>query len=124
MLDEEKTKETLIEELKSLRQTIKQQGGTTDETPHQQAEKRQQRIPIKTRIEFIGDFDILEAQSVNISDGGICFHISSDLPFELRYEQEGIIHHQRAHLVWVKKSEGRGYLLGLKFTDPEPFPEL
>ncbi len=121
MQDEDKTKEELIAELKLLRQKIKD----TD-APQQtdDSQKRQQRLPIKTRIEFIGDFDILEAQSVNISEGGICFQINSDLPFELRYEQEGIIQHQRAHLVWVRKSEGRGYMLGLKFSDPEPYPVL
>ncbi len=125
MHDEEKTKNELIEELNLLRRKKNNcSENRQQQVPCQQAQKRQQRVPIKTRIEFIGDFDIVEAHGVNISEGGICFKIDSDLPFELKYEQEGIVQQQRANLVWVRKSEARGYLLGLKFTDPEPYPEL
>lgn len=124
MQDLEKTKAELIEELKLLRQKVENQDSEGNNNTSQRVQRRQERFPFKTRIEFIGDFDIVEAQGVNISEGGMCFQISSELPFELRYEKDELVQQKRAILVWVRKSDNKGYLLGLRFTNPEPFPEL
>ena len=83
-----------------------------------QVVSRPHREPLDTDIEFIGDFDILEAKGINISEGGIAFEIAGGLPFEMRFKVEGRERDYRAELVWMKRLPGGGYRMGLKFVEP------
>ncbi len=125
MKDEKKTKAELIEELNTLRQEVAELRSAAGlkpypKAPEETAARRAERKAIRTHIEFIGDFDIIEAQGVNISEGGICFETDEDLPFEMRFELNGYQHHHRAHLVWVKRLVHGGHQFGLMFVRPLP----
>ena len=127
MRDEQKNKSQLIEELQDLRRRVEKLEDTisaferiTGVRPALAAD-RPERRDIHTHIEFIADFDIIEARGVNISKGGICFELEEDLPFEMRFEYEGDLHYYRANLVWLKRLPQGGYRFGLMFIRPEPF---
>jgi hypothetical protein len=83
---------------------------------------RAPRIPINTPIEFIGDFDILEAEGVNYSDGGICFELHSPLIFEMQFRINDVLHSHRAELMWVAHLDNNHSRLGLKFVPFEKEP--
>ena len=77
---------------------------------------RLERLPLDGDIEFIGDFDILQAKGINISEGGIAFEIEGGLPFEMRFQAEDETKTYRAELVWMKRLPHGGYRMGLKFV--------
>lgn len=123
MDDQEKSKAELIEELETMRGAV-----TNLEARVQHLEslrpsstvvlgEREQREALHSRVEFIADFDVLEAMGLNISEGGISFEMYEDLAFEMRFEINGGVQHHRAHLVWVKKLSSGGYRFGLRFAD-------
>ena len=123
MSDEQKTKEQLVAELKTLRGQIatleseivglRQKGGNSAGF-----QERAPRVELDADIEFMGDFDIVQARGINISEGGICFAVKEDLPFEMRFELEGKLETRRAHFVWAKRLPTGGYHLGFKFVAP------
>jgi|TARA_B100001964_G_C13661106_1_gene349063 hypothetical protein len=98
-----------------LENTPETQPETHSETPAQRSE----RVELSTKVEFVGDFDILQATGVNLSESGICFDIEETLPFEMRLEWEGEPYRYRAHLVWMKRLPEGGFRVGLKFVPPE-----
>ena len=125
-----KTKDQLIEELNLMRQrmaqleselraekerTAKCSCQALEESRHDSDRKKIER----THVEFIADFDVIEANAINISQGGICFAIDEDLPFEMRFNLNGELHQHRGHLVWVKRMPQDGYHFGLMFTRPD-----
>jgi hypothetical protein len=127
MKDYWKTKDELIEEIETmhrhsaeLEKKITQLESHTDKKPV----NRQPRKEIDAAVEFIADFDIIEARGVNISEGGICFELKEDLPFEMQFRHNGKMHRHRAHLIWVKRLPEGGYRFGLKFVPPEERPEF
>ncbi len=130
MSDTRKTKRELIAELNDLRTRIAKL--ETSHTPR--AEKKTQpsktsgsrgnRVPLKSNIEFIGAFDLIKAKAVNISESGISFKTASDLPFEMRYKQNGETVTRTAHLIWVKHTEKGGYSFGLKFVCEKALPQF
>ncbi len=90
-----------------------------------QSQKPANRLPRKdmnASIEFVADFDIVYAKGINISEGGICFELTEDLPFEMQFTLDGELHRHRAHLIWVKRLPDGGYRFGLKFVEPEAYP--
>jgi len=127
--DQQKSKEELVEELKALReQTVKleaeiaalREEGSGKQVLQQRAAPR---VALDADIEFMGDFDIVQARGINISEGGICFSVKEDLPFEIRFERDGQLETRRAHFVWAKRLETGGYHLGFKFVAPkEDYP--
>ena len=80
---------------------------------------RAERQPLQAQIEFIGDFDIVEAQGVNLSSGGICFEVSESLAFEMRFEAGDGQHRHRAHLAWMEALPDGGHRFGFKFVPDE-----
>jgi len=77
------------------------------------------RLPIKTKVEFIVDADIIDAESVNISSTGIRFDTQEPIPILMRLEKDGVLHENRAHLVWAQsKSDngGSGMTYGFQFV--------
>ena len=86
--------------------------------------RQDQRMLIRTQIELIGDFDIVRARGVDLSEGGIGFELDDDLPFEMRFTLDGRVYQKRARLVWVDRRAKGGIRLGLEFIPPQPHPEL
>ena len=125
MKDEEKTSARLIDELKCMRQKVKELESRLmtkekkDELYEYHMANRSERKNLLTHIEFITEFDIVEARGVNISEGGISFETYEDLPFAMRFDMDGIRHEHRANLVWVKRIPGGGFRFGLKFIAPD-----
>jgi hypothetical protein len=131
MSDTRKTKSELIAELNELRKKIAKL-----ENSHKPcAEKKTapskttgtrggNRVPLKANIEFIGAFDLIKAKAVNVSATGISFKTSGDLPFEMRYKQNGETVTRTAHLIWVKHTEKDGYYFGLRFVDETTLPQF
>lgn len=85
---------------------------------------RQSRRTLRTVLEFVGDFDVVQATGVDLSEGGICFELDQALGFELRFEVGGAVHQRRACLVWAKPLDGGGCRCGFRFLGPAPDPEL
>ena len=81
--------------------------------------QRSPREDLKSPVEFIGDFDIVHAEGINISEDGISFFLKKPLPVEMHYLQNGMQEHRRAHLVWMKHEPDEGYRFGLKFVESE-----
>ena len=79
---------------------------------------------METKIEFIGDFDVLVAKGINISDGGICFETRECFPFEMKFEWDGELHRRRGKLVWIERLDEGGYRLGFEFVPSEPHPVI
>lgn len=124
MKGDNRTKAELLEEIDALREQVRVLEKKT-RGPKKGAEEvkgmaptRSNRKPIRTHVEFIADFDVIEATGINISEGGICFAIEEDLPFEMRFEMDGQVHQHRGHLVWVRRDPDAGYQFGLMFTRP------
>lgn len=121
-----KTKQELETELDALRRTVARLQKTIDDSRPKPARlrSRQPRRQIKADIEFIGDFDLIKAKAVNVSDGGICFKTSANLPFEMRYQHNGQTVSRRAHLIWLKHEKKGGYNFGLKFVSKKKYPQF
>jgi hypothetical protein len=122
MEDDQKTKEQLIQEVDALRRRVNELESQRDGNSNsmaQENEGRTDRRGIRTSVEFIADFDIVEARGVNISKGGICFATDYDLPFEMRFELDNQIHQHRAHLAWMKRTPDGGYIFGFMFVPSE-----
>ena len=83
---------------------------------------RAQRRELDAEIEFIGDFDLVSARGVDISEGGICFEVGEGFPFEMQFQWDGEEHRHRARLVWMKRLEDGSYRCGFEFVSPEPHP--
>lgn len=130
MSDSRKTKSELIAELNELRKSIKtlqvknKRAAGNKKAPVKKEKPREPRRPIKADIEFIGAFDLIRAEAVNLSDGGISLKISNNLPFEMRYELEGKTVSRTAHLIWLKHTDCGGYHFGFKFVKGETFPSF
>ncbi|MBF0449540.1 MAG: PilZ domain-containing protein [Candidatus Magnetomorum sp.] len=74
------------------------------------------RIPIKTRVEFFIDADIIDAESVNMSNSGIRFDTQTPIPIQMRLEKGGILHENRAQLVWAQSKADGGMTYGFQFV--------
>jgi len=122
--DSEKTKIQLIQEIKNLRQRL-----ATHESGHAAerdfSDRRRPRQRLETKIEFIGDFDLVQARSVDLSREGICFEVDEFLIFEMAFEVDGERRRHRAQLIWMDRhSRGRGYRMGFKFDPSESLPMI
>jgi len=85
---------------------------------------RATRTPLPTSIEFIGDFDIVEAHGINISESGICFELQTPLPFEIRFKHQNKTHEKRCQLMWAKQQPNGHFQLGFMFIPPEAYPNI
>jgi hypothetical protein len=129
MSDNRKTKEQLIKELASLRRRLQKleqvkKSVKTKPAGQKRPKQRFQRDPITADIEFIGDFDVIKAHGVNISEGGICLRLNDNLPFEFQLYRGGKLQRYRAYPVWLKQLPTGEYHFGFKFIDDEPLPEF
>lgn len=130
MKDADKTKTALIEELTEARREMGRLRAEAAKLACRFPEKerpphpRQPRREIGAEIEFIADFDLVLAEGVDLSEGGICFEVDRDLPFEMRFELDGNRYEKRANLVWVRRQSDGRYRLGFQFIPPEPSPDV
>ena len=81
---------------------------------------RPERKKLEASIEFIGDFDIIQAAGVDISSHGICFEVSESLAFDMKVELEDEEQVHRGRLVWMKSLAEDGYRLGFQFLAAKP----
>ncbi|MEW6595381.1 MAG: PilZ domain-containing protein [Thermodesulfobacteriota bacterium] len=86
--------------------------------------ERPPRLPLDADVEFMGDFDVLRARGVNISDEGICFEVQEDLPFEMRFDLHGSRQRRRAHCLWVQRLPSGVCHIGLRFVPPKAETEF
>ena len=116
MQDSKKTKDQLIEELAELRTRLDSLTGTA---PDEQADSqhRLDRKEIKTSIQFIGDFGLVEARGLDVSDSGIGFEIEEDIPFDMEFEIDGELHQHRARMVWMQRLNNGRSRFGFQFTN-------
>lgn len=126
MQDHEKTKAQLIEELQVLRQELaevekkEERSEPAPQIAAAESPNRPQRIELQSGIKFIPDFGLVNAQGVDISDSGICFESSGEIPFEMEYEHEGESHQYRAKMIWMKQLANGNSRFGFEFLQGEP----
>ena len=121
MQDSQKTKAQLIEELAECRDRL---AALTDESAADTAAAadatRPERSQLQTSIQFIGDFGLVEAKGLDLSEGGIGFEIEQDIPFDMEFEIDGELHQHRARMVWMQRlADGRSRF-GFQFITAPP----
>jgi hypothetical protein len=125
MQDSKKTKAQLISELNDVRgrlaalETKVVSLGEEVDQGDDGVSRRDKREELNTSIQFIGDFDLIEAKGVDLSTGGICFDADSDIPFEMEFHSDGSTQKYRAHLVWMKPLGNGRSRLGFRFVPEE-----
>ena len=119
MQDHEKSKEQLIDELQDLRARLADlEPAGPSEKEAQSSGTEQSRYPrndIEAPIVFIGGFNLIYAQGLNLSQGGVCFEISEHLPFEMEFDLGGEVHKHAANLIWMNRLPTGRSRLGLEF---------
>jgi hypothetical protein len=126
MQHHEKTKAQLIEKLQALRQELaevekeEENSNPASQTDTTESSTRPQRIELQSGIKFIPDFGLVNAQGVDVSDSGICFESTGEIPFEMEYEHEGESHQYRAKMVWMKQLDNGNSRFGFEFLQGEP----
>lgn len=116
--DSSKDRDQLIAEIQELRTrlaSLEAEKKKEDESP-----SRLQRKELQTGIQFIGDFGLLKARGVDLSEGGICFEVDEDIPFDMEFELDGDTHQHRARLVWMKRLPNGHSRFGFEFTNAPP----
>jgi len=82
--------------------------------------RKHERVNLESKIEYVlnhTDEVLLEGEIVNLSQFGLCFNTST----ELREGQEIIFQdnlpndYQTAIVVWIEKTAGNYYTVGLQF---------
>ncbi len=127
MNDEIKSQKQLLIETNNLRKQIlkleKKIHSLTTENK-KEFKNRLPRVELNTEIEAIGDFDILKAKGIEISEGGISFEMKEDLPFELQFYLKDKFFNQRVNLVWLEKKQEGGYRCGFRFIKNNTLTEI
>jgi len=100
----------LKEKLNRLEISVEQ-----DQTEHDF--KRQPRTSLNSDIELASAFDIVEAEGINVSEGGVCFEVARPLLFDMQFEESGEMVSKKAALMWVEKRKSYGFYIGLKFVN-------
>ena len=88
----------------------------------EQNESRRQytRVEIKAQVEFFVDADIVSADTIDISDGGLRITTREPLKTTLRVtENDGKIQEYLAEMVWARQDHDEKMIIGLKFIDDE-----
>lgn len=116
--DQHKTREELVAEISALRERL--DGGGKKE----QKAQRSERVPLRTSIELIADFDLLKVSGMNLSQTGIGFETDEPLMFEMRFTHGDQVHEHRAKLVWMQRGDDGVSRLGLEFAGPLDDPEI
>ena len=78
------------------------------------------RVNLESKIEYIlnhTDEVFLEGEIVNISQFGLCFNTSTELREgqEITFKDNLPNDYQTAIVVWIEKTSGNSYTVGLQF---------
>ena len=76
---------------------------------------KQSSTKIETTIQFIGDFGLVKAKGLDISNGGIGFELEEDIPFDMEFEVDGDLHQHRAYTVWMQRLKNGCSRFGFQF---------
>ena len=114
MQDSKKIKAQLIEELVELRARLKILSDN-ENNPDQDTQPRSERNELKTSIQLIGDFGLVEAKITDLSANGIGFELEEDIPFDMEFEIEGELLQHRAHMVWMQHLDNGRSRFGFQF---------
>ena len=123
MQDSKKTKAQLVEELAELRARLAALSSSdaapaTDEG--EDSRPRLTRSEIQTSIQFIGDFGLVEAKGLDLSDSGIGFELEEDIPFDMEFEIDGELHQHRARMVWMQRLDDGRSRFGFQSMNASP----
>ena len=78
------------------------------------------RVEIKARVEFFIDADIVPAETIDISDGGLRITTREPVKATLRItEKNGKVQDYQAEMVWAKRNPNERMTFGLEFIDDE-----
>lgn len=75
-----------------------------------------ERLPIKAKVEFIVDADVVNATTVNVSETGVRFDTHSPINILLRMTIDEKLHEHHAKLVWAKKNEDGSMTYGFEYN--------
>ncbi len=109
--------DSLEEEIRALRARLAE---LEKQRSHQKNPQRSARNELSTPIHFIGDFGLIEASGIDLSDGGICFETNEDIPFDMEFEYKGTVHQHRGHMVWMRRLEDGRCRFGFQFHSDSP----
>ncbi|MGY8825012.1 MAG: PilZ domain-containing protein [Candidatus Latescibacterota bacterium] len=114
---QDKDRDKLINELNELRQRVSslEQQLADDRKP-----QRDERNEFSTAIQFIGDFGLVKAKGLDLSDGGVGFEVEEDIPFDMEFEYKGQTHQHRANLVWMRRLPNGCSRFGFQFLEASP----
>ena len=120
----DKSREELTQELQALRQELAGLRRQARATPGRQTDPvaeapRAPRGAVHMPIAFAGDFSLVKAQGVDLSEGGVCFEVQDDLLFEMEFELEGEVHRHKARVVWMKRLEDGRSRWGFQFVESD-----
>lgn len=120
LTDSNRTKDELLNELENLRQRVEQLEGELDLSTGRSHRTQAREQLENAKIQFISQFEIVDAKGVDLSQGGICFDVAEPLYFHMRVDgPEGRLDSQ-ARLAWIRDTTGGGCRMGFQFVERTP----
>jgi hypothetical protein len=83
----------------------------------QQEQRQAPRRAFNEQVEFFVDSDIVDASSIDISEGGIRLQTQTPITICMRMEFSGELEERRARLVWASRGPDDSMTYGLQFAD-------
>ncbi len=84
------------------------------------SQRQYPRIEIQAQVEFYIDADIVSAETINISDGGLQIITQEPVKALLRVtESDGKVQEYQAEIVWARRNPDEKMSFGLKFIKDE-----
>ncbi len=85
-----------------------------------QSRRQFPRIEIQAQVEFFVDADIVSAETLDISDGGLRITTHEPVKTTLKVtEKSGEVQEHQAEMIWAKRNPDDHMIFGLKFIDDE-----
>ena len=85
-----------------------------------QSRRQFPRVEIQAQVEFFVDADIVSAETIDISAGGLQITTHEPVKATLRVtENNGKIKEYQAEMIWARRSPEEKMTFGLKFIDNE-----
>lgn len=81
--------------------------------------RRAERIPLITDVEFHTLKDLIDAVSVDVSETGIKLETKEPMKIKMRFKNNGILVEKLAKIVWARTTEDKGGVYGFEFYEPE-----
>ncbi len=79
--------------------------------------QRAERVSVTNKVEFIIDADIISAESVNISETGICIHTKSPIQICMRVFDDGKSTDYDGKLMRAGKNDDGTMFYGIHFDE-------